>query len=365
MLVSVISEVVTDQRVLKECRTLYNMGYEVFLIGRKSENNFLLKELPYKVIRLNTIYKKGILMYAGFNFQLFFHLLFRRSDILWSNDLDTLMPNYLVSKIKSKQLIYDSHEYFTESVYKPVSKKIWTVIEKFIFPKLKNVITVNHSIKEKYEEQYHVPITVIRNVPYKLLIDDDSIKVELPADKKILVMQGIGLNENRGGEEAVQMMQYLPDDFILYFIGRGTMLNKLKQMVDDLHLQEKVTFIGVLPYDQMMQYTRKCFLGLILEKIEVTDEHMFALPNRLFDYMKAGIPVLSTKAVEIKKIIQQYNAGALLEDAHPQKIAEKIIEVSNDIPTYQLWKNNTAAVIHDNCWENESLKLIDFMEKIK
>src|ERR1019366_3449505 len=121
-------------------------------------------------------------------------------------------------------------------------------------------------------------------------------KVSLPADKKILIMQGIGLNENRGAEEAVLTMQFLPDDFNLYFIGSGTVLDKLKQMVRDLNLSGKVTFINVLPYSEMMEYTRKSFLGLIFERIEATDHHRFALPNKFFDYINAGIPVLSSKA---------------------------------------------------------------------
>ena len=62
----------------------------------------------------------------------------------------------------------------------------------------------------------------------------------------------------------------------------------------------------------MMKYTSQCFLGLIFEKIHFTDQHMFALPNKLFDYMHAGIPVLSSKAVEIKLIIEKYQTGAFI-----------------------------------------------------
>jgi glycosyltransferase involved in cell wall biosynthesis len=362
--VSVISDLVTDQRVQKECNTLYEMGYEVILIGRKSKRKFLLDELPYQTIRFPNLFRRGPLMYFVFNAQLFFYLLFKKMDILWSNDLDTLLPNFLISRLKKIKLVYDSHEYFTESVYKNQSRKVWERLERFLFPRLKNVLTVNNSIKEVYETKYKVPLTVLRNVPYQFVKNTDSNAPVLPVNKKILIMQGIGLNENRGAEEAVLMMPYLPEDFNLYFIGRGTILNKLKKMVTELQLETKVTFIDVLPYKQMMEYTRQCFLGLIFEKIEVTHEHLLALPNKFFDYIHAGIPVLSSKAIEIKLIIDQYQIGDFINNFNPPEIAQKIIDISINQEAYYLWKQNTIIAANELNWEKEKKVLIHFMDQL-
>ena len=363
IIVSVISDLVTDQRVQKECNTFYKEGYDVLLIGRKSKNIFVLNELPYKVIRFHNLFRRGPLMYLVFNLQLFFYLLFKKADLLWANDLDTLLPNFIIARLKKTKLVYDSHEYFTLSVYKKTSRKIWELLEKFLFPRLKNVITVNDSIKNVYEKKYKVPVVAIRNVPYKS-VNNENMKMDLPKNKKILVMQGIGLNENRGAEEAVLMMQFLSSEYNLYFIGRGTILQKLKRMVVDLKLSDKVTFIDALPYNQMMAYTRQCFLGLIFEKINFNDEHMFALPNRLFDYLKAGIPVISSKAIEIKNIIEKYNVGDFIDNFEPGQIAEKILEISRNTEVYNQWKLNTVAASNELCWENEEIKLKDFIRQL-
>jgi hypothetical protein len=72
-----------------------------------------------------------------------------------------------VSKFKSVKLVYDTHEYFTEVpelVENPTKQKIWLKLEKWIFPKLKNVYTVNESIAKIYSEKYKVPVHVIRNI---------------------------------------------------------------------------------------------------------------------------------------------------------------------------------------------------------
>ena len=361
IIVSVISDLVTDQRVQKECNTLHKTGYNILLIGRRSDTKFLLNQLPYKTIRLYNFFTRGPFMYLMFNAQLFFYLLFLKADILWSNDLDTLLPNYIMARLKKIKLVYDSHEYFTESVYKKSSKKAWQRLESYLFPRLKNVITVNDCIKKVYEEKFGVPVTVVRNVPCQLTKKESNINIALPKDKKILIIQGRGLNENRGLEEAVEMMQFLPDDFMLYFIGTGTILNKLKQMVADLKLESKVIFIDALPYAKMMEYTRQSFLGLIFEKINVSDEHRFSLPNKFFDYLHAGIPVLSTQAPEIKKIIEKFDVGDFIGSFDPKEIAQKIISITKDERTYERWKLNTVNASQQLNWQNEEKILIEFM----
>ncbi|MEO8721286.1 MAG: glycosyltransferase [Ginsengibacter sp.] len=364
IIVSVISDLVTDQRVRKECSTLSKLGYGILLIGRKSKRDFLLKNLPYKTIRFYNPFRRGPLMYLVFNLQLFFYLLFKKGDILWANDLDVLLPNFMIARLKGMELIYDSHEYFTESVYKNSSKIIWEKLEKNLFPHLKNVITVSDSLKKVYEHKYQVNVTVIRNVPFQFEDLGSDYTVKLPADKKSLIMQGMGLNENRGAEEAVLMMQFLPDNFNLYFVGDGTILNELKQKSTDLKLNSKIIFVDALPYQRMMEYTRQCFLGLIFEKIDVTDEHLFALPNKFFDYIQASIPVLSTEAVEIKSLITRYEIGDFINSFDPHDMADKVIEISKDQPKYDQWKRNTAVASKELIWENEEKILIDFMKRL-
>jgi glycosyltransferase involved in cell wall biosynthesis len=364
IIVSVINDVVTDQRVLKECNTLRKMGYEVLLIGRRSKSFFGLDQLNYKIVRLRNPFKKGPLMYLFFNVQLFFYLIFKKPNLLWANDLDTLLPNFIISRLKNIKLVYDSHEYFTLSVYKKTSRRIWERLENLLFPKLKNVITVSDSIKNMYEKKYKVPITVIRNVPDRDHFNATGDKRFLPAGKKILIMQGIGLNENRGCEEAVQAMRFLPADFNLYFIGKGTILAKLKQMVRDLNLSDKVTFIDVLPYSEMMEYTRQCFLGLIFEKIDVTDHHRFALPNKFFDYVAAGIPILSSKATELKLLIEKYQVGDFIDNFEPAGMASKILAIEKNNELYNFWKGNTARASNELNWENEEKILVNFMNHL-
>ena len=153
---------------------------------------------------------------AEYNIRLFIFLLSHRADCLLSNDLDTLLPNFWVSRLKRIGLIYDSHEYFTEVpelVNRPRVQKVWKRIEEYVLPKMKEMITVNESIANLFREKYGIRTNVIRNIPMRKMLPAPSTREELGLDpqKNILVLQGSGINIHRGSEELVDAMEYLDD----------------------------------------------------------------------------------------------------------------------------------------------------------
>ena len=166
------------------------MNYEVFLIGRKLPNSLTL-ERNYKTHRMKLFFKKKFFFYAEYNLRLFFKLIFTRKDILLSNDLDTLLPNFLISKIFNKKLVYDSHELYTEVgelIDRPKIQKVWLSIESYIFPKLKNIYTVTESIASFYKQKYNLEVSVIRNIAPKLINQtiDIALSNTVKKNKKML-----------------------------------------------------------------------------------------------------------------------------------------------------------------------------------
>src|SRR5436190_12734367 len=101
--ISVTSDLVTDQRVHRAAATLHKKGLDVTLIGRRKKDSGEISR-DYKTVRFKLMWEKGPMFYAAYNLRLFFYLLFRKMDVLVANDLDTLLPNYLISKIKSAKL---------------------------------------------------------------------------------------------------------------------------------------------------------------------------------------------------------------------------------------------------------------------
>lgn len=368
VIVSVINDLSTDQRVHKVCTTLHNMGFDVTLVGRRQRKSLPLEKRDYKTKRMFLLFEKGPLFYAEFQKRLFYYLLFRKADVLVSNDLDTLLPNYLITKLKGSNLVYDTHELFCEVPElqaNPTKKNIWKHLERWIFPKLKNVFTVNDSIAKIYSDEYKVDVKVVRNIP--LLSNQNKLKniskakLGIPSDKKIIILQGAGINIDRGSEEAVQAMQFV-NNAVLLIIGSGDVIHVLKQMVVDLRLSEKVKFVGKVPFEKLLQYTHHADLGLTIDK-DTNINYRYSLPNKLFDYIHAGVPVLASNLVEIKKIITDHSIGDCIENHNPNHIADKINSILNDDERFLLWKKNCKIAAAKLNWEIEEQQLLTVYSK--
>lgn len=360
LIISVSNDIVTDQRVNRVALTLSDY-YEVLIIGRQLNKSLPLSKKPYNVKRIKLIFNKGPLFYAELNIKLFFYLLFNKSDLLLSNDLDTLLPNYLISKLKNVELFYDSHEYFTgvpELQNRTAIRKIWEIIEGLIFPGLKNVYTVNQSIANLYQEKYKNKVEVIRNVPVSINVEYAERKtLELPENKKIIIFQGAGINVDRGAEEALLAMKFTSDDVNLLFIGGGDVFSKLQKIAKHNALTHKVIFVPKVPVEKLRQYTLQASIGLTLDK-DTNLNYRYSLPNKLFDYIHAGIPVLSSNLIEIKQIIRKYNIGRIVNSHNPEELGKIIMEMLNSAE-YDEWKKNTIIAAKELSWEKEKTKLLE------
>ncbi len=365
IIVSVTTDLVTDQRVHKVCNSLQNAGYDILLLGREKRDSFILIKKKYKVRRFKLFFEKGFLFYLTYNIRLFFFLLFSRVDILLANDLDTLLPNYLVSKLKGIPIVYDNHEYFTgvpELTQRPFVRGIWKKIEVFIFPKLKYVYTENESKRRLYEEEYNVPLSVIRNLPL-LSVDKPKLikRPEWIGTRKIILYQG-AVNKDRGLEEMIEAMSYL-DEFVFLIIGKGDVYNSVKNKIAELDLTDRIYMYGEIPFEELPKYTALADIGISIEK-DTNISYRYCLPNKIFDYIHSGVPVLVSSLLEMKLIIDKYNVGAILLSHNPLEIAKIIKEIFSDQTKYNLWKSNLADASSNLNWEIEEKKLLKLYESI-
>lgn len=362
IIVSVTNDLTTDQRVKKVCDTLGNLGFKILLVGRKLPNSLPLQR-NYTTKRIQLLFNKGFLFYTEYNIRLFFFLLFTKKDLLLSNDLDTLLPNYLVSKIQGKKLVYDSHELFTEIpelTQRPLVKKIWLTIEKWIFPKLKNCYTVNHKIAEIYAEKYGIQVKVIRNIakkePYKNQNQQLIHKIKAQnKGKKMLILQGTGINVDRGAEEAVLMMQYVKNA-ILYIVGGGDVFPKIKQLVKDKNLDDSVIIVDKIPYEELKTYTHLADIGLSLDK-NTSLNYEYSLPNKIFDYIQAETPLLVSNRVVVAQIVTKEHIGKVITHINVKHLAKTINEIFENKQEYQNWKENLRKVSNIYTWQNEAVEL--------
>ena len=368
VILSVISDLVTDQRVHRTALALHRKGLKVTLVGRKLKKSPILEKRDYSTKRFELWWEKGPLFYAAFNLRLYFYLLWNKADVLVANDLDTLPANYLASRFQKNELYYDSHEYFTEVpelVSRPRIQAIWKRIERWILPGIKHMYTVNNSIAGLYGMEYKKKIGVVRNVPFRnqgvnKLNDRNSLG--LPADKKIFIFQGSGINVHRGAEEVLQAMQNT-EGLLLLFVGGGDVIDFLKSETLRLNLSDKVMFVPRQSMEKLREYTRLADVGLSLDK-DTNLNYKYSLPNKLFDYIQAEIPVLVSDLPELRAIVEKYEIGKIVETHQPEKLAVQMMEMVKDPARFAQWKENLKLAASDLCWENEEVKLLEIFKDV-
>ena len=350
---SVINDLVTDNRVHKVAVSLQKMGFEPVLIGRLLPESQPVERV-YRTHRMKLIFRKGAMFYFEYNLRLFFFLLTTKLDVLVSNDLDTLPANYFASLIKRKPLVYDSHEYFTEVpelLGRSMVKATWTWLEKLLVPRVDAAYTVCESIADVYRDLYKVNFKVVRNLPVCTNAQNISPEApEKPGSHRIILYQG-ALNLGRGIEATIRAMQFI-DGAELWLAGDGDLTAQLKQLVEELHLESKVKFLGRLPIGKLNAITRQADLGISLEE-DLGLNYRFALPNKLFDYIQAGVPVLVSNLPEMRRIVEHYQIGAIAETHQRKDLAQKITSVLFDKEKNAIWKENLKVAAKELCWENE------------
>lgn len=356
VVVTVINDLVTDQRVHRVCSSLHELKQEVLLVGRLRKNSLPIDQRSYQTMRVKLPFEKGFAFYACFNFVLFFKLLFKKIDVLYCNDLDTLFAGYLISKVKSIPLIYDTHEYFTEVpelIDRPLVRKFWLRVEKFLFEKPDLILTVNQSLATEYSNKYQREVFPIRNLPFKKIKTKGIIheKYKLHSDKKIIIYQG-AVNKHRGLEQAIESMKYIQSDALLFVVGDGDLLKDLQTLVVSENLSEKVIFTGAIPYDKLHVYTCSANLGISIE-LSTNKNYIFSLPNKIFDYIQSQIPVLISDFPETSQLIKKYNIGMILENHDPFIIAKVMDEMLINSSLNMEWQQGLSRAADELCWEEE------------
>ncbi len=358
---TVTNDLNQDQRMHRVCLSIRNQGYEVVLIGREKKESKQILDFPFKQIRLKCFFGKGFLFYAEFNIRLFLFLLFKKIDVLYAVDLDTIAVGGMVKIFRRITLIFDAHEYFEETpeVYKrSFVKFIWSSIGHTFVPLSDRYITVNESLALILGQLYNRHFEVIYNAPiYSEIIENDIFTNE----KLYILYQGV-LNKGRGISETIDAMEMIKN-VDLYLVGEGDLSVELREKASKSKAHNRIVFLGWLSPNDMKNYTLGATLGINL--LDGTcKNYYYSLANKFFDYMHQGIPSVNMDFPEYRGIINQYDVGVLVQELTPEAISIVINGLLED--------KNRLHEMHVNCqnasqkynWQNEEQKLVKLFKSL-
>jgi glycosyltransferase involved in cell wall biosynthesis len=176
----------------------------------------------------------------------------------------------------------------------------------------------------------------------------------MPEDKTVLLLQGSGINEGHGVEDLVKAMQQLPNCH-LFIVGNGTIVPLLKQMTETLNLQERITFVPRQTPENLFNYTALADIGICPGK-DVGPNARFSLPNKIFEYIKAGTPMVVADLPEWARVMRQYEVGAIAPGFTPDSITAAVEELS-DPGKLARCRENCRTAAKELTWENEEKTL--------
>ena len=286
-----------------------------------------------------------------------------------ANDLPMLPAAKQLARACGAKLVYDSHELYSEQEFSNREKRRWSEIEAKYISACDAVITVNQSIATELENRYGVSnVRVIYNAERICKAPESSSRLReilgLSADKKIVLLQG-GLSAGRNLEILVAAMYHVKNlSVVLVVLGDGLLKQSLQKIAQKKGLSERVFFHEAVPQSELLALTASADVGVIPYQATCLN-NKYCTPNKLFEFIAAGLPVLATDLPEIRRIVEGYGIGLVKDTSSPEKLAELIDDFFSDQRRISTWKSSVAMARQLICWEQEEKKLVEIYEALR
>ena len=371
----------TDGRVLREAAALAGAGIAVSIIDiedrrdRPREEEFRgisLKHLRVPSWFIPTRFKPWFLAKA---LQIVcrgaFALLRTPADVYHAQDMTALPACYIAARLRRKPLIFDAHEL---PLVEPTVTRwrrlhaLATRALKWMLPRCTAVITVSPPIAQELQSRYGGPAPVlIRNVPdYQTPVASDRLRshLGLSPQTRIALYQG-NLQSDRGLDRLVHAAKFLDPGVVIVLMGRNVMGEDLQTLIVQEDVADRVTILPPVPYEELLEWTTSADIGLILYARSHSLNVQMCLPNKLFEYLMAGLPVLASSLDAVADILKTYEVGVVVSSLEPEEIGRAISGLLADRTALaRIRANAFAAAQSDLRWDVESQRLLSLYRDV-
>lgn len=371
-----------DSRVRREASALAKAGHEVVVlelaqVGERGGQRGTGGEHP---LRLDGFARRSALPPAWLRRHLPFHL-YRaaflwsfvagirrvRPDVVHAHDAAMLLPGVLGARLTGARLVYDSHELATSVPYR---ERAWAAfvagIERLVVPRCAAVITVSDGIARRLRMRYRLPATpcVVRNVSALTPDGRPGLRERLgiTPGTPLVLHQGAPAPA-RGCEVLIEAMTELPGVRLAFLgdpePGYGAILRAL---VTERGLDERVTLLASVALEDLLAHTAEANVGVTLLQ-DTCLNHRLALPNKLFEYIAAGVPVVAAALPETQQLVEDYGVGWCARSDDAAAVAATLRVALHGPPDPAL-RERLRHAARELCWEREQLRLLELYERL-
>lgn len=367
----VLNSFKNDGRVIKEAISLQNNNYVVTVAALHEEplleyekiENFNVHRIKLKTRGWSKHVSVQLIKYMEFLFWVIRK--YRNTDIFHCNDLGALPVAVLIKLLfhKTAKIVYDAHEYETELVgLSGLKKRLLRWLEARLLKHVDKVITVSDSIANEYVRLYGVdkPNIVLNCLPYQEVQKQDRFReiFGIGQDQTIFLYQG-GLSSGRGIELLLQAFsQLISKKSVIIFMGYGPLEQNIKVYAEKY---QNIYFHHAVSQDILIDYTASADYGVLFYENSCLN-HYYCSPNKMFEYIMAGIPVLSANLFEMKRLVEEYQIGIVANENTLQGL-QWAVEQAHHL-NYQELIDNVHAARRIFNWEEQEKVLLKVYHEI-
>ena len=286
------------------------------------------------------------------------------------HDSYPLLVAYVASKLHGAKLVYDAVEFGPDRVRpagQPVSR-LWGKIEAYIVRKADAVLATGESLASSIAQTYKIskPTVVMNSREYKQVYPTHTLSSQLRLDGKKIVLYMGAITKNYGLEQLVLAAPWI-QNAVIVIMGPVTWKNfdsELRALVKKTGVQDRVFILKPVGREQVSSYVSSAHLGVIPIQKHYLNQ-VYALPNKLFDYIMARIPIAASDVHDIRQIVEMHQIGRIFDERDPKSIASVINQLLSDDIVYRRMKANLNQCAKVYCWEREATKLTQVYANLK
>ena len=381
----VLGDALTDLRVLREATALAEAGFAVSIVDIQSEKTVTAEEYVSDVCLKHILMSNKFISTRRWSFliaaQLFIRSIFRlietKADIYHAHDASALPACFIASLLCRKQLVFDAHELpLSERPLSEMSRsqcwlhKVLTVLLRCIVPYCAGLITVSPPIADEIRTRYHIrQVSLVRNTPkYQIVARSDRLHQYLGLDPKtrIALYQGV-LHSERGLKQLISAAAFLEQDNVIIMMGNGPieMISELTSLIAHKGVADHVKIIPAVPYEELLSWTISANIGLIIYPPNYSLNVQMCLPNKFFEYLMAGLPVLASQLDAVGEAIRTYDVGQVVSSLEPAVVGAAINAMLADHNALARMQHNALeAAKQEFNWEKEKERLLHLYHKL-
>jgi len=372
----------TDARVMRSANALKEVGFTVSVIDIVDKcsqsiediHGISVKHLNTSSVFTVTRFRRWALVRALLLFVRSTLLLLRTpADIYHAHDFTALPACYIVARLRRKPLIFDAHELPLSEFDVPHRRWLRLVLTPFLAHMITSCaggIGASPFYEQVLRERYHVSrVMLLRNFPpYRLVKKSDRLHRRLGLDTsiRIALYQG-NIQLDRGLDRVVQAATFLEHDIVIVLLGKGVepTISELKALIVSVGVVNQVKILPPVPYEELLDWTASADLGLTLIPLDGTLNMRTCLPNKLFEYLMAGLPVLTSPMEAVAPLVTSYDVGHVTLSLAPADVAAAINAMLRDTSALARMRLNALnAAKHEFNWEKEQANLIQLYQDI-